>query len=136
MSTMPTVLSISVGLSQSLICSSNQSNSTEYKALAMASLQQSTQKRNMYFYIKSLNKFKGTPVYIQITLLVMGSSTHSAKSSTGATTKYKTITTDDVIVRDRFISAWPWRECTFLTENLHYNQGVTHLKDKLKEAFK
>ena len=35
---MPTVLSISAGLSQSLICSSNQSNSTEYRALAMASL--------------------------------------------------------------------------------------------------
>ncbi|TNN50578.1 hypothetical protein EYF80_039218 [Liparis tanakae] len=39
MSTTPTVLSISVGLSQSLVCSNNQSNSTEYKALAMASLQ-------------------------------------------------------------------------------------------------
>lgn len=36
---MPTVLSISVGLSHSLICSTNQSKRTEYKALAMASLE-------------------------------------------------------------------------------------------------
>lgn len=62
-------------------------------------------------------KGKGTSliIHIKITLLVMVSSTQPAKSSGGATTTLKKIP-DDVIVRVRLLSAWPWRVYKFLTE--------------------